>query len=392
VILVYSTNTRTTILNMPHKPNNRANFTRTITALAFAAIAMLALPTQTPFADDQNGTPGALRITPEELGIDPDSPLEVPEKFRSLFERPTPEEAKAAKERRSREALIYNLLQAAFVDTLWLENSLVPEISLEPFKNYLRSRERKREYDNWLLTFSARENGLPEHDRLVKWTEPAAVSLGWPHYGISNVPTISAETQQLFEGAARRAIEEIERALPGRLKYVDPGERVESTPDYAKIRIVPVTASVMSDDYNVVNHDPHIVSSHNWYYDINKLYVGAIPFTPDDGTNVDGFLLPKRDNSLGLSVCRISESLPRDEIAALVVECVARSMGLPGLVAAATNSILGPSGGERPMRLAETDIAMLRLLYCEEVEPGFSKYEVILKLVEVKACTGTNDN
>ena len=81
-----------------------------------------------------------------------------------------------------RDTLIWDLLNVAISNALWLDNTADPSTSLQPFHTYVDGRDREPgEYTTWVTPFAARPDGLPRHGGIVKWTNPVTVGIGWPN-------------------------------------------------------------------------------------------------------------------------------------------------------------------------------------------------------------------
>ena len=145
----------------------------------------------------------------------------------------------------------------------------------------------------------------------------------------------------------------------------------------------------------------------------------AIYFTPSYYQQVDGFILPKADNSIGTSYCFIFEGHEPSILKTLVQECLMRSLGLPGIASDNSGSLLGlwnnkyqaqyippfnpdtiypmdkpelspeyksqenKAGNSVPTDFSNFDIFITKLLYSPAIQNGTS-YDKINKFLSLK--------
>jgi hypothetical protein len=323
----------------------------------------------------------------------------------------------------AKEKLIWDFTSIAFSNTMWLENDVDPFDALAPFEYYLEERQKKPTgNETWVGEYINRSEGIPGYGRIVKWTKPISIAIGWPYYGFVD--------RNVREGVPIPALVEVTKAqiekLMPELKiltglpvdFVSPNDPREKTPDYPRIRIVFLPATGLANHFKVANMRRG-AAIESWSYQLNSLYIGAIPFTPHSAAQVDGFLLPNADNSLGLSVCRILDKLPEDMIRGLISECLVRAMGLPEMSRSNENVLTGSwnhvyepteklpatsgisafsephdynplpevkNATAPPQDISDYDKRMLSLLYCPAIKAGSDKYSAIVTLLSDQSC------
>lgn len=238
-----------------------------------------------------------------------------------------------------------------------------------------------------------------------------------------------AEAQKIVEAEVKAAIPimQTETGLP--VSYVPHSD--ETHDNFANVRIVledfgyneksAVVPAGLAADFrgNPLLRAPHGVATlvrHSLSYrdDVEPALAGIVRFTPysairseefvqgrDNTRQVDGYLLPNADNSIGLSFCFIY--VPTNQsIAALARECLLRSLGLPNAPQLVPTMALGLWNGEIPeaMRriilgirnppsdlpqqlqskewgpsqppITEFDRFIIRTLYSQSIPPGMS--------------------
>ncbi len=309
-----------------------------------------------------------------------------------------------------------------------------------------------------------RPNGIPNREGIYKWTrQKVGIGFDWPQYttqhwgGGIGVGVIDPDTglpiqyvcgitiencedlYKITKGEYQDIVDHINALIPELEKITGldlrlqmPGDENEKTENYARIRIIPVRTNLQKnffkmyrygilpppDNFHVIKYEPY--------------FIGAVSYTTDVRSQVDGYLLPDADNSLGLSTCKIMPVVGREIMKALVTECLLRALGLPDISKYNDHAMLGnwnkeydsfskledfddreealrlvpdpdhfvpdddiPKEAEFPkidkdlqafMSFSDYDKMMAKLLYCPAVKAGMKKEQVRDVLVKTDAC------
>lgn len=366
-----------------------------IALLIFTAISMASIPTA--FAD---------------------------EKVQGLIEKSDPRKiltiSESGADQEVRRQLIWDFTRIAFSDALWLENTIDPSASMIPFETHL-ARFDKGTTGSWLTDLNSISSGLPEPDRVVKWVGPVSIALGWPQYADQPPPSSPPELELIANDEINSLIPQLMSLtnIPIELRsHEDPREK---TKEFSRIRVVFVDTTRLNNHFKMLTYQAGTYIE-DWFYQLNTVYRAAIPFTSKSKSQVDGFLLADSSNELEFAVCRILSTLPPHLIRSLISECLLRSMGLPEL-SSDNESLLGawnryydktemhpanegknalriipslnqpnqnfyaklPEGGPSDSpKMSAYDKKILSLLYCDVINPGMNKYEVITLLLQRK--------
>lgn len=334
------------------------------------------------------------------------------------------------------ERTIWDFTNVAFSSSIWLENSSDATSVLAPIKAYsVEDRHKRKTSETWVSEYIHRPKGLPAHDRIVKWNKPVGVGIGWPIFGTGNSDDWkpSSSVLDLAEDQIKKLLPDLRTATGLPIEFIPSTDSREKTKEFARVRIVFIPTTNLWNHFKVLNVFPNSTVE-NWHYQLNSRYVGAIPFTASSKAQVDGFLLPNADNTLGLAVCRILSTLPQNIMRTLISECLVRSMGLPELSRLSTKALVGPwnSAYDRTEKLPATDAdaivwpgmrdktlaaekfyatlppaegsvehsgalteydkTLLSLLYCAAIKSGSDKYGVMAALVSHPNCFSNNKN
>lgn len=204
----------------------------------------------------------------------------------------------------------------------------------------------------WLYEYIYREKGMPDYWGLNKWAKPVTISFGLP-LGLKPAAGTPDDNAALSEETAveptdetrKIAEEEIKAAIPFlsentglNISYLPPEKETEE--NISTLRIVFLKDPPENPLQQWRGRGPGRLSFRK---DIAARYLHtAIHFTPDRSHHVRGFYLPEADNSIGMAFCFVPQNHPPDMLKSMIRECLVRSMGLPGYVAAWPNTLLGP--------------------------------------------------
>lgn len=130
---------------------------------------------------------------------------------------------------------------------------------------------------------------------------------------------------------------------------------------------------------------PHVLNAY-FREDFERYLTTAVLFTPEASQQVDGYLLPEADNSIGMSFCFITIDHAPETLKGLTRECLLRSLGLTGALWENATALLGHWNDpeqlltlrERkripsvPPQVTEMDRFLVETLYRPEVVPGMT--------------------
>ena len=299
-----------------------------------------------------------------------------------------------------------NVFGGAFTKTYWDKSSIWTR------KDNYRVEIFPKEA--WWDEYINYPNGLPNHNVIHKWTKDIAIGIDWPQREDGRLYTYN--NQQLLEHEYERGrrqhyksiirnipdwLPEIENITGLSVRFILPDQQSERTKDHADIRIVPLMPGEAINFFHYTPF-PHGTALHNNPNFFEFYYAAAVPFTPKTKTQVYGYILPEKDNSIGMAVCKINPTLPDDLMQSLLSECLLRALGLPNLSGLTDRSLTGHwNKSHREEIKVRTDIKFLdhltdksrlfkqptgydkflaSVLYCPEVKSGMDKYEVMTAL------------
>lgn len=331
--------------------------------------------------------------------------------------------------------VIRDFISVAFSETQWYEYIGREAIAFTQLTTMLRHRSQgeKNGYldilkggADWLQGY-VDINDLPKNGVLNRWGDDITIGIDWPPYKIGPSSGPQKDRHKEFYEIARSEILKLapplSKATKREVKFIEPslGEYGQV---YGKIRIIPVSTRgpglFFKSPINKSAPDGHLEIS-----DLERKLWGAVPFTPYSRAQVDGYLLPKADNTLGIVICKINPIVGKDLVRALIKECLFRALGLPDTsqikssgILAAWNSefesadgqvngvipdynIVGQydiSGGYPPFPsnqkksssiptiFSEYDLSLVHLMYCSSIRPGMVASEIIAILSKDEKC------
>lgn len=356
----------------------------------------------------------------------------------------------------SREEIASDFLRAAFSSTVWMPN-VAQEQEASFFPSLFGHSAAKywlglvKEDAPWAAPFVGRlGNALPDTEVIHKWPDEITIGFDWPPYGESceDVPAdqyclnrytrSDSVAQWQADYVSHPALEKhIKSLIPALqvltnrpVRFVKNNSLDEKTADYAKIRILLTSGSnqrnFFKSYYNPCGEGCS-VSDAGWLRKVEEYFWGAVPFTPQARAQLDGYILPHRNNDIGLAVCRINRYVGDALIKALVTECLIRSLGFPSmlespktvlgrwnkaheshskLIGIDNNAYLSPeiryfSSQSFPSELTDEkslnftfskrDKDLIRLLYCDKIKSGMTR-ERARKVIFSKACNLSGDD
>lgn len=355
--------------------------------------------------------------------------------------------------RLSKIELINVFLEVAFSNVIWLENTpeptyfykalrLIEIISSE--EDYFKPLPRHIK-DSWIGKYIFTGGQFPASGVINKWTsDEISIGIGWPkHIGDIVETDMSDDTVNRFSEIASALARNISHKTGLKIVFKPVDLKSEAGENFARIRILPISGTGLVNKYK--SYIANTIDYMHPNLGVLGLLVGGVEFSPFSKVQVDGFLLPNQDNSIGLSVCRIVSAHDTDVLTALMTECVLRALGLPAVLKKAkVSSFLSEWNsseeavsktllldGESALYLTEkatrfelpdgeiaafyptdksalfdrqadlpeyisnvvkdaqitdTDAYLLSLLYCDAIKPGMSKLEAAVTLFQHDGC------
>lgn len=283
----------------------------------------------------------------------------------------------------------------------------------------------------WFVQYVNPEK-LPDKDVVHKWEGEITIGFDWPTYSLScseeNFSTCRSPAstrnedsevgynrlQTLAEEQIKILIPEISNLTGLPVRYIPPNTKENASRRYARIRIVPITTTGQNNFFKQAHLKPpanfRIYS--RGFSETEDALQGVVPFTPEARSQVEGYLLPLPDNSLGMSVCKIVEGLPPSLTKSLVTECLIRSLGFPALLKQSPSALSNWNNGfdstsmiyeldgpkalqvdelktsaryaaqieytdGAPKSFSLLDKALIGSLYCNHVKSGMSRKELV---------------
>lgn len=287
----------------------------------------------------------------------------------------------------------------------------------------------------WIYEYLYRDHGFPRYLAINKWLTPIRISLGYsndllpatahiggPHQS-SAVDSLNSDLGLVLSdptarplpspdklpgetpGAVKLVADEIQNDIPVlkdqtglAVSYISHDQEEKNSP--ANLRIVLVSnpffwkapfkrqaatplgfGASPPTEVRRLRPPPNLLDFND---DVEPHLLSAVRFTPYSGQQVDGFLLPNADNSVGMAFCFIRTDSAPQMIQAMVRECLVRSLGLPSSSSGSPEPVGSwhpnllqqwndsrPNGAVLPA-ITEFDRLMIRTLYNPAVKPGMS--------------------
>lgn len=158
---------------------------------------------------------------------------------------------------------------------------------------------------------------------------------GYPENAATPFSIKGAEQHySLFLEAIKDQVYRISESTGREIGIVEPWNPQDISVNHAKIRIVPSYGLHPRNFKNFFEYG-HTFSPE----DLEPVLFNGVLFESYTDTYFDGYLLPKKDLSLDISICKIDPSLPPEFFIPLLNECLIRTLGLPGM-SVSHNSLL----------------------------------------------------
>lgn len=262
--------------------------------------------------------------------------------------------------------LIEEFLNAAFPD---LTESRQYFSGVRP--DHLLSSDFYQQQYPWLESYIYRDNNPPRFEFLHKRESDTGVALFWPSFGKGrlNIGHLKDDQKQSLEMSIKNAVSEQNEYSDIKYRFVSEDEDARSNSDYARVRIIPMYYS----------DDP--LAPHSWEESChaNAIHICsidvAIKFPSLQKNDVDGFSVPERNNSLGLSVCYVDLNASDTIIRNQIDICLFKSLGLPGFL-----------GSSDHTKVIKKKKFMAKILSCPEIKSGMTKLEITEYLKDSSGC------
>lgn len=260
--------------------------------------------------------------------------------------------------------IMQSFIESAFSDTLWYEEGrpegylgfFMRKLALDPLRGPTKSMQSGYP---WLAPYMHKKDHFPRAGVINKWPgRQVSVGIDWPVYrrdkmidaldpkwlkSANREELVNTSSQSHYRASheavykkigeiIQEVIPDIEAATGLNISFNAPFSPVELSDDYARIRIVPLAYLnqqnyFKSDKFSGLR-DTGISSDWSLLRSEDAL-MGGVSFTPQLRAQVDGYLLPNEDNTIGLSICKVIPNVGDAMLRALIVECLARSLGFP---------------------------------------------------------------
>ena len=333
----------------------------------------------------------------------------------------------------SREELIDDFLNVAFSDTPWNADA-----GVEDLKNFHKAYvlpqptlwERVKKYfidspsfdDSYMARhffYKHRRKPSPEalmqRNLITKWgMNELKYGIDWPvdtilskaeakyvygpnspYEGISGPQLkpseVLLEQYDVFYNHIVRSIVDLMKFTDRDMSVLKPDSYIDRSVDHARIRIVPYTRwrprSWLVYDYHDFSPDTHEA----------RLMNGVLFQSYTRGV-IDGYLLPVKDHSVDMAICKVMPNMEEERVSALLNECMVRTLGLPGfsfnansllshwhtdegIVDIAKRSITRVEIAQEDVdffsrKIPEYDRFMIALLYCPQIKSGMTQIQV----------------
>lgn len=259
--------------------------------------------------------------------------------------------------------------------------------------------------DTWWGEYVYRTKGLPQYGVISKWDgDSISVGFNWPLPGYGSERTTWTEDLGLGNAVSLRELYDdtklVVQSLAEQLSvsginivFNDIDSQKEKSENYAKVRIIPGYKGTKTyfnpvAANSVLSENKGEISQH-----LYKLAAG-LEMTPNLSSQVEGIVLPKSDNNIGMAFCNMPPHIVGNERHALLAECILRSLGLTNVSKSNKNSLLSDWNGldnkkiQKWQPISQYDSLMVQLLYCPSIKSGMDPYKVAFVLSKSDECFG----
>lgn len=276
--------------------------------------------------------------------------------------------------------VIRGFLDAAFTEGIWNSNSPDFDKFLSKFLSTYDYRTSPNKFDKrytagdyrWIEEYYFRTDGFPKAGVINKWQSEITVGISEPRYSEKDIEFEDDPSWGVIERIVNSVAPELSRVTGLPIRFV----KKTTNEHTAAIRLM----SVFSDK---TDRGGRISAYPHWdlFTREHELW-GAVEFLDE---RLDGYLLPKTDNTIGMAICKVNVSDNHAYIGRDVTACLLRSLGLTGKANFNQDTPL-TSGENANPKLPQDGLNLLRLLYCPEIKPGMDKYQAIDVFMKNKTC------
>ena len=326
-----------------------------------------------------------------------------------------------AEEQYSQKEILQDFLASVFSADV-LNSSYRRELYPWHSVNSYSSKESIKSFYPWIYDHVFPEAGLPKFFAVNKWVASPRISFGMPNdlkvvskdksyankkhfiFGedldLKNINRYSGKKFEALEKHLQSFIKPINAATGLEVKYV-PHDK-EPYNDYSEIRINLVSRehffsnnefkangrSPLSNVFGIGGPEP---KDFRGVAGLESSIKTAFVYSANDDQatrQVDGYFVTNKDNQIKMAFCFIWEGHEHSVLLGLINECVARSMGVPGVVNNkkvkslfnvwnnASNIWMGREENAIPhITLPSFDRALLQMLYDPRIKPGMDYIE-----------------
>lgn len=288
--------------------------------------------------------------------------------------------------------VVRDFTMMAISETPWLSTSSEYNDFFDSFilKYYrITSTEELNNQQKWAQEFVFHPEGFPKEGVINKWEGDITVAIGWPVDAGQSISYPQSFYKKLpwVEKYIQSLLPDIKEAT-GLAAYFIPSEIIsyDAPKKVARIRIIPVAGGIFKQQ-RILLPQPH----GRFLGEDDNDFWGGVQFTPHNQEQVDGYFLPKTDNSIGMAMCNIGIDASDEVIKSQISECLARSLGFPDISTQRYHDVILSNWGTpvkegKPPKInggfAAYDKFMLKLLYCPEIRKQMDKYEVVKTLLK----------
>jgi len=341
----------------------------------------------------------------------------------------------------TKDQLVQDFMRVAFPRYLWVEDMPLSEGRFYTSPVYNPYSQSDTEFPpNWIKEYIQRKKGFPDFGGVNRWAgDEITVGIGLPPIPVEQ--PVHGELQDRVKNIVSTFVPSVKAATGKVLRFITPNE--ETKDHYAGLRIILDDTFYIDNKFKsqrLYSRFPpyHTPFTYGYYSSFELDLIGAVRFTPMARSQVDGYFIPDERNRIRMAVCRIWPDHQGDLFASLVTECIVRALGLPEVslwdqrAALGTwNSVYDPiskrsvldgpdvNDGLRKrvdsaqtaeekkvmtdivrqsfvqgllkkedavLSLTEYDAAILKMLYCEKIEPGMGRYEILNVFYQSNDC------
>ncbi|TNE32964.1 MAG: hypothetical protein EP349_00470 [Alphaproteobacteria bacterium] len=207
-----------------------------------------------------------------------------------------------------------DFIAAAFSNEIWGKhdyNQHSTTLLLDGLTSAESRKWRSENQQEWWYKYALYPDGLPRHNAINKWTQEIRISFDWEksdHDYKSHITSLITEIKKIT-------------GLPVKLVQENPNLRIRG-----------LIYNDLENYFKFSHETPHTHSEYPSPFRYERYFAAGIPFTPRAKAQVDGYILPESDNSIGYAECRISPFVGTDLTETLITECLLRALGLPEII------------------------------------------------------------